>query len=241
MQHTAPLLPALLLLASCAGFQGDLILAPGTYKHDVTGTTSLDDSSEASFVRMRAEGFAPEGLGGGIALDAIGSDDDLFDRGAAYAGGDLFLYGGYRFGAEDVRVPVRLGLLVSGRTLELKDSSDTELNWSSLGVGFEVAPQIRLLGSANGFSLWAFGDFRMGVMGTEIEVETSLGAPTWDTASLLWGAHMGLRGQVQQFQFSLGYLGSLFAAAESDSKGGITLRESSDTFNGFAIGLGLAF
>ena len=239
------ILPLVLLLfpASCAtGTRYDLeaVQAFGSYAHDVSGTSNLDDRTSASFTRVRFEGFTPSGFGGGAALEGTRSDDDLLAGDGRYTGAGLFLYGGYCFEGDRFRLPLRMGPLFWTQELDVDDLALDE-EWYAMGWALEGTPKFKLLSGKDSFELWAFGELRLAAMETAIDVDLGPLSENYNASAFLWSVRLGLEGKIRSFHFSLGYLGMGFSVDDSDWENGTQLRSTDDTFSGLAFSGGFRF
>jgi len=249
ISHMRAALPVVLLAVTSAlmaqergdpRFRIGLSLAAGTFDYHTDGS-NLDGDTDAGMFRLQFEGTSAGGIGGGIRLESIASDDDLFaDAGfpASEAGnGSVFGHFTYRVEAHRFAMPIRAGLLLNGLTLKEK-VSDLEVTYASIGPYFEIAPEVVLVrGGKTQWSLYA--ELGTGFAGTGIDVE---GDPN-DYSSVTWfaGLELGTRLLLGPIELGLSYVGRWQSMDESDPEGGLVVLPYDSNFQGVLFSLGVVF
>jgi hypothetical protein len=220
-------------------FQAELLVAAGRFDHD-TDASGLDGDAGAALARLRLEGFGGSGFGGGLELEGIGSDDDLFaDAGfpdTEAAVGELFVYAGYRLHAPRFRMPMRLGLY--GRSYTIDQSALSELELFTVGIKFALQPELSLVENDR-VRFSAYASFAFG--GGAGEFETEPATNTWDTSSATFGLDLGLRLQARAATIALAYVFRHEAVDESELAAGSVVRAMDAQFQGFGVAIGLSF
>lgn len=221
-------------------FRVRLDLGGGRFEHDTDGS-NLEDRTDGGYFRLSFEGFGDSGLGGGLRLEGIASDDDLFaDAGfnAAEAGmGELFVHLSHRTIGSNVMLPVRIGLVLHGYTLE-DQTTNAEVQWSSIGVRFEVEPEITL--SRGDGHHWVFyGEAGLGLAATQVETEPATFDA--DASTLLLGLGLGTRVRLGPALLGIGYVHRSQHTDDSDTVNGSFFRGIDASFNGLLVTVGVTF
>ncbi len=215
--------------------------APGSYHHETSGT-NLDDTTSAGLVRFAVEGVSPIGVGGGLALEFGGTDDDLFENVGAVDGqvatSDVFLHFTFRVAAPQFRMPIRVGPYL--HTLRLEDNSPDELTWASFGARVQIEPEVLLVRTPNG-ELGLFAELGVGAHGTAIELDSPSGDEDYDSDGISAGANIGVRGRWTGFTISLSYIWRHFAVDDSDIENFTFVREIDTRQDGLLLEMGFSF
>lgn len=223
-----------------AGFGG------GRYEHDTQGDNgTASDTTDGGLFQLRAEFVGGLGMGAGLALEASGSDDDLFrESGIADGEGsttDLYLYFvGVPAESPSFRFPIRAGPYLHNVHLE-ENTTPTEIDWSSLGLRIEVEPEVWFL-QQPGFALGIGGDLSLGAHWTSIDVESPLLPDDFDGNGATFGLGFGLRALIDDtITAELGYLFRTTLEDQSDTEGGVAIRDATASFRGVVLGVGVRF
>jgi hypothetical protein len=221
-------------------FRAALGFAGGELDHRTDGSP-LDGDADAGLFRLQFEGTTPRGIGGGIRFEAIQSDDDLFrdagfvDTEASWS--SLFAHFTYRLEARRFTMPMRIGLILNGYTLE-EENSDDEIVYGSIGPYFELAPEIRLVGRRSfGWSL--YGEVGLGAAVTGIEIEDDRNDYISDTA--FFGVELGTRLHLGRFEVGAAYVGRWQSMDESDEEDGLVVFGYDADFQGLMVTFGAVF
>ncbi len=254
LSHMRLVLPlAVLVLASVSFAQDDAGprfriaagLAAGVFDFEddgpgVSGATLMGDTGAGMF-RLQFEATSSRGIGGGVRLESVASDDDLFeDEGFAASearNGTLFGHFTYRHEAHRFAMPIRVGLLFNGLTLE-EDATDAEVQYGSFGPYVEVAPEVVV--ARSGRTSWSlYGEFGVGVAATAIEVD---GDPAdYESATAFGGVELGTRLTLNKIELGLAYVGRFQSMDESDPEGGFAVLGYDAAFNGLMFTFGVIF
>ncbi len=215
-------------------------LAGGWFDYDTDGS-NLDGDTDAGFFRLQFEGTSKSGFGGGLRLESYASDDDLFvDQGftaSEASNGTLFAHFTYRFEQHRFAMPVRIGLMLNGLTLE-EQTTGAESTFGSAGPYFELAPEITV--ARRGAVRWSFyGEFGVGVGGTRAEFDGDTN--NYDSATAFLGLELGTRLQLSAFEIGIAYLGRWQSMDESDPENGLVALGYDAQFQGLLITLGVVF
>ena len=233
--------PANLFVDMAAGF--------GNYEHETEGDNgTASGDTDGGYLRLRGEyvtHIRNFGVGGGFSLEGSASDDELLeDSGSTDAEGgmsDLFMFVvGVPVETDRFRLPVRLGPYLHRMMLE-EDSSDTEIDWDSIGVRCEVEPEFWFLRRDN-FALGIVGDFSAGLHATSIDVEVGGIDDDFDGDGLTFGAGGGVQALLgDHVTTKVGFVYRSTFEDESDDSGGVVVREADANFAGFVFQLGVRF
>jgi len=245
-------LPSLVLAAAIAAplaaqdnpllspFRLDLAFGGGRLEHRTDGST-FDGKADAGFFRFTFEGIGDRGIGGGLRLEGIATDDDLFDDAGFTAteatASSLFGHVTFRIDEENFVMPIRAGLLLDGYILEETSTGD-ESTWASFGPQFEVAPELLLLRNDHvGWS--AYANVGLGVAATSIDVDTV--DDDSESSSLFYRFELGSRLYVSHVVFGLGFVVRGQEADESDTQGGQFVFGIENDFTGVLFSVGAIF
>ncbi|MEO6709366.1 MAG: hypothetical protein ABI054_07525 [Planctomycetota bacterium] len=223
-------------------FDGRMTLAAGDYDHDTDG--SFDDETKAGFVGLRAEASNRSGLGGGVSIEVMNSDDDLFEGQTANESqatsveiAPFFLYrvdGGDRF-----RMPLRAGPWIHALTLDEQHSSDS-LTWVSVGLRVAVEPEI-VLARSEGFEFSLFSEVSLAGGGTQVHQELGSGDEDYDTGGGAFGFEIGPRFRWSHFSAGVSLLHRSLSFDKSDRENNVRIPGIDTSFDAFAISFGGGF
>jgi hypothetical protein len=194
-------------------------LAGGRFDFETDGST-LSDDTDAGMFRLQFEATSARGIGGGVRLESVASDDDLFaDAGFADTearNGTIFGHFTYRHEAHRFVMPLRVGLLLNALTLE-EDITNNEVTYASIGPYLEIAPEFVIAHS--GSTTWSlFGEFGVGVGGTAIDVDDD--PRDYESATAFAGIELGTRLTLNKIELGLSYVGRFQSMDESDPEDG---------------------
>lgn len=236
-------LASLPLLAQEGGdprFRIGLGLAGGSFDFETDGS-GLDGDSDGAMLRLSFEGTSARGIGGGVRLESVASDDDLFTGtgfGTAEASnGSLFGHFTYRVESHRFAMPLRVGLLLNGLTLT-DNATDDEVTYASIGPYFEIAPEVVLV--RGGKTQWSlFGEVGVGVAGTAIDVEGD--SRDFESTSSFAGLELGTRLLIGPIELGLSYVGRWQSMDESDPEGGTVVLGYDADFQGAMFSFAVVF
>lgn len=201
----------------------------------------LDGRANASLFRLQIEANNGSGFGGGIRLESLVSDDDLFtsagfvDTEAHH--GSVFAHFTYRVTSHRFAMPVRIGALFDSLTLE-EDDSGAEVDYSSGGFRVEVAPELTLVRS-RGFGWSLYGELGFGAAGTDIEID---GDPNdYESSTGFFGVEAGTHLRFGSAEFGVAYLGRWQSMDESDDEDNQFVLGYDANFQGLMLSLAFVF
>lgn len=241
------LLPALAVLSLSATAQDDsprfriaLGLAGGEFEFS-TDSSTLDDRTDAGMFRLEFEATSARGIGGGVRLESVATDDDLFvanGQPASEAGnGSLYGHFTYRLTSHRFAMPIRAGLLFNGLTLQENVSND-EVQYASVGPYFEVAPEFTLIRS--GRTQWTlYGQFGFGGGYTAIDIDND--GNDYESSTGFAGLELGTRLYVSAIELGLAYVGRWQSMDESDPENGLVVLGYDASFHGLMFQFGVNF
>lgn len=219
-------------------FDASVGLAGGTFEHR-TEASSRDDRTSAALLLLRAEATTAGGFGGGLRLESLASDDDLFEGTGANEveaeQGTLFAHLTYRLHEGRFQMPIRLGFLLDD--YQLADQvTDLELEHLSAGGYFELAPSFDVL--ANDSLRWSlFAVAGAGVAATTIDPEGD--DEDYDASTVRYGLEVGTRVAFGRFDVGLSGIGRWQAMDESDPENGNTIDGYRTEFLGAMLSFGV--
>ncbi|MCA8952983.1 MAG: hypothetical protein KDE27_25960 [Planctomycetes bacterium] len=224
-----------------SNFRFDIAGGFGRVAHETDGSATDGDTGGA-FGRLRFEGVGDQGFGGGIRLEAWGSDDDLFvDEGfqaEEARASDLFAHFTYRFERGPFRMPARIGFMAHHYELENVASGVTTLEVDSFGPRFEVAPEyVFNRGDVVEFSVYG----ELGIAAAYSNVETSSFSNDFDSSSAFWFAEVGGRMRIEFAEFGLGFITHGIYTDESDTENGNFVRAFGADFAGVVFSAAIVF
>ncbi|MBL8734775.1 MAG: hypothetical protein JNN13_20530 [Planctomycetes bacterium] len=241
------LLPITLLAAAPLAAQDEgprfrigLAFGGGTFDYETDGSL-LDGDTSGGLFRLEFEGHGESGLGGGLRLEGVASDDDLFTN-AGFTPREaressLFGFFSWRHTQHRFAMPVRLGLLFDGLVLEDKPTGE-ETTFDSVGPYFEIEPQVTLShGDGVDWSLYGQLGFGAGFSTTEIE-----GDPReFESSTGFFGLEFGTRLQIASVELGLAYVGRFRSYEESDIEGGDFIFANDSSFSGLLFSFAVIF
>lgn len=200
----------------------------------------LDDDTDAGFFRLQFEYIGQNRIGGGLRVESYASDDDLGGTGPSGSEANnsaVFGHFTYRLGGDRFEMPLRAGLFADRLTLE-QNISNTEVEVSSFGPYFEVAPELTLIHV--GPTRWTvYGELGAGWTITEIDADST--TQDFDSESLFYGVELGTRVRLGMFEAGLGLLARFQATDDSDPEGGFFVPSFDASFQGVLLSLALRF
>jgi len=222
-------------------YAGHVTLAGGKYKHDTDGAS--EDDTSAGLIALQGEICAPSGLGGGLAVEFMTSNDHLLagQTSTSHAEAvDAFPHLLYRAGAGDsFRMPVRLGPWIHALTLDDQGSTD-RLRWVTLGVRLAIEPEI-VLERTPGFEWTLFAGLSLAAGATRINLDSTTGNDDFDSNATSVGLEVGPRFRWKHLCAGISFLHRGVTVDESDPSNGQTVSGIDSTFNGLALTLGGSF
>lgn len=223
-----------------ARFSVDLAFGGGRFEHTTDGS-NLDDHTDAAMFRLRLEATSRRGFGGGLRIEGIGSDDDLFvDAGFAAneaRWSNIFLHFTYRAEVDRFAMPVRIGLLLDGYVLD-EDSTDTQQTFGSIGPYLELAPEFDLVHERK-LSWSVYGVVGVGAAVTGIDIDGDPNDYTSSTGFL--GLEAGTRLRVGPVTLGVGIVGRWASMNESDEENLSVVLGHDTEFVGILISGGVVF
>lgn len=248
MRTPASLLTALLVglpLAAqepdtSARFRVHLGLAGGNFEHDTDGSP-FDGDTDAGMFRLGFEVTSHRGFGGGVRLEGLATDDDLFvENGFAPAEigvSSMFGHFTYRVDTGRFELPLRAGVLLTGYSIADAATEDEDL-YFSFGPYLEVAPEFRIVDDRD-FSWSLYCELGAGFGGTAIDLDNDPREYT-STSSFL-GAEVGTRFLVGPIELGLGYVNRWWSVDESDPEGLSVVPGFDSDFHGLLFTVGAIF
>jgi len=219
----------------------DFAVGSGSWRHSTENASTLDDDTNAGYLRLGVEFLGQDNLGGGFRLEAIGSDDDLFrDSGGPPSEArdlDLFMHFTGVFGEDRFHMPVRLGLFLRDYYLE-DNATHNEIEWFSIGPRIEVEPDFALvMYEHTRWSLFARLGFGFGATA----IYTDPATEDFTTTMTMADVAIGTRLSIGQVQFEIALLDRAVRYDESDVVNGAFVRRVDTEFQGIVIGGAVVF
>jgi len=209
-------------------------LGRGDLEHDIQ--SSLRDETGAGQFRTGFEYWGKKRLGGGVRMELLRSQGDLFGDSRA-TDFELFVHGVGILGDSRAEVPLRLGLAL--RQYELEDNATGEsLKWSSFGPRVEVEPDIALI--RNDRVRWSIYG-RLSTFAGLTVIETDPASDEWNSSVFGLDAGIGTRLQFAKYLVDVGYLYRSHDAAESDVMNFTVIRAFDAEYSGLLISFGVVF
>lgn len=224
-------------------FTAHFTLASGRFDHETRGS-NLDDRQPAGFARLQVEGISAEGLGAGISVEGLTSDDDLFESDGFTPQearmSDIFLYVVFQGSQQGkFRVPLRVGPYFRRLLLEDQANGD-EVDWRNFGVRLEIEPEFIIHHSGyhewTGFLLAGFG-----YHGSDVDIESTTVTDSFDSEGSTFSFEAGTRIRLAGFSAGLSYIYRGLFVDQTDRENGLFVREIDSTFNGIAVQFGARF
>ena len=215
-------------------------LAGGTFEHR-TEASSRDDRTSAALLLLRAEATTAGGFGGGLRLESLQSDDDLFagtgSNEVEANQGTLFAHLTYRLQEGRFTLPIRFGFLLDD--YQLADQvTDLELDHFSAGGAIELAPSFELMTTSS--LRWSlFATASAGLAATTIDPDGD--DEEYDSTTTRYGLEVGTRVAFGRFDVGLSGLGRWQQMDESDPENGTTIAGYRTEFLGAMLSFGVVF
>ena len=215
-------------------------LGGGSFEFRTDGSPA-DDRVDAGFFRLEFEGTSKRGFGGGLRLEGIGSDKDLFqDAGfTPVQARNSTAYGHFTYRLQQHRfaMPIRLGLLLNGLVLDEQGTSN-DVTYASLGPYVEIEPELTLTHSRS--TNWSlYGRFGVGAGATAIDIDNDPNDYTSSTGFA--GVEAGTRLLLGSVELSLAYVGRWQSMDQSDPENGMVALGYDANFQGLLFGVGVVF
>lgn len=223
-----------------AQFDVGVGLAGGMLEHR-TADAARDDRTSAALLLLHGEATTAGGFGGGLRLESLVSDDDLFagtgSNEVEANQGTLFVHLTWRLQTERFVMPIRVGLLLDD--YQLADQvTDLELDHLSAGGYFELAPSLALV--ANDTLRWSLvATAGAGIAATTIDPDGD--DEEYDASTTRYGLEVGTRVSFGRFELGLSGLGRWQSMGESDPENGTTIAGYDTEFVGVMVRGGITF
>lgn len=227
-------------------FHGGLGVAGGTYNFD-SDLSGFDDNATSGLLQAEFEVTNTRGFGGGFRYEHFITEDNeglfpdannAFDQGTQARSGTFLAHATYLVSQHRFRMPVRVGLLINGLTLDDDGATNPETTYVSAGPFFEIEPEVTLVrAGALEWSLYAQLGF--GIAGTSIEVDGDF--RDYDSASGFGMIEAGTRLHVGQANFGIAFIGRYHSMDRSDIEGNSFIYGYDSDFQGVLISAGFSF
>jgi hypothetical protein len=219
----------------------DFAVGSGNWRHSTQNAPTLDDDTNAGYVRLGVEFLGQDNLGGGFRIEGIGSDDDLFrDSGGPPSEArdlDLFMHFTGLFGEDRFHMPVRLGLFLRDYYLEDKTTGGA-IEWFSIGPRIEAEPDFALvICEQTRWSVFARVGFGFGATA----IYTDPATEDFTTTMTMADVGIGTRLSIGHVQFEAALLDRAVRYDESDVVNGSFVRRVDTEFQGLVIGGAVIF
>src|SRR5262245_45456865 len=219
----------------------DFALGSGNWRHSTESAPTLDDGTNAGYVRLGVEFLGQDNLGGGFRIEGIGSDDDLFrDSGGPPSEArdlDLFMHFTGVFGEDRFHMPVRLGLFLRDYYLE-QNGTGHEIEWLRIGPRIDAEPDFALvMYEHTRWSLFSRLGFGFGATAIYTDPATEDFTTTMTTVDFA----IGTRLSIGHVQFEVALLDRAVRYDQSDVVNGTFVRRVDTEFQGLVIGGGVGF
>ncbi|MFT4512853.1 MAG: hypothetical protein ACI91B_001553 [Planctomycetota bacterium] len=244
-------LPLLLLSAQLVAqrplrFQGGFGVAGGTYNFD-SDLSGFEDNATAGLLLAEFEVTNKKGLGGGFRYEYSITENNeglfrypntAFDEGTQARSSTFLAHATYLIEQHRFRMPVRVGLLVSGLTLDDDGATNPETTYVSVGPFFEIEPEITLVhAGALEWSLYAQLGF--GFAGTSIEIDGD--SRDYEATTGFGMIEAGTRLHVGPTSFGIAFIGRYQSMDRSDIESGSFIHGYDSNFQGVLISAGFSF
>jgi hypothetical protein len=223
-------------------YKAEFLMAGGKYEHDIDG--SFDDGTSAGMVSARFEGVQDCGIGGGIAIEYMSSNDYLFEGQApttAHAESfDISPYLLYVASAGDrFRMPVHFGPWVHVLTLDDQGSTEST-RWMTYGLRFALEPEI-VIEQGKDFEWTLFTSISFSGGATRIDLDTTAGNEDFDSHASAVGFEVGPRLRWAQFSAGVSYIRRGVFLADAGPRNGLAVNDVDTAFDGVALSFGFGF
>jgi hypothetical protein len=245
-------LPLLLLSVPLAAqdsrphFRGGLGLAGGSYTFD-SDLSGFRDDAVSGLLQAEFEATSRKGFGGGIRYEYFATDrneglfrntSDPLDEGTQARSGTLLAHATFRVSQHRFTMPVRIGLLINGLTLDEHSAVDPETRYLSIGPFFEIEPELTLVRA--GKLQWSiYAQLGVGIAGTAIDVD---GDPRdYQSASAFGMVEAGTRLHIGPADIGIAFIGRYQSMDRSDFEGNQFVYGFDSSFQGVLISAGFSF
>ncbi len=225
---------------------GRITLTGGNYKFSAADSISPsgNDDTSAGCFGLLVEGSTRGGIGGGLSLETMTSQDDLFENQttspAQAASVELAPFFLYRVDVGDrFQMPLRVGPWIHVLTLENQNTSDSK-EWVSVGLRLAIEPEV-VLARDERFEWTLFTALSLAAGDTTITL-SSPGAADEDLDSngRAFGLEIGPRFRWSYFSAGVSFLHRQFEASGGNALPG-AVSAIDTTFNGIAFTFGCGF
>lgn len=222
-------------------FVGELAIGGGRLEHHTRGST-LDDDTSAAYVRLQFEAYADRGFGGGIRIEGVGSDDDMFESAGFPASeassGEVFVYFAYRPPQLQSELPLRVGLLLHDYGLE-ENTTEDRIDFASVGIRLEAMPEVVLHESDNlRWSIYGGGSIAVG----RTRIDTDPDTFEADSDTTLYGVDIGTRLRFgRHANLGIGWVYRSQTVDRSEIVDGNFFFGIEQTFSGLLLSFGMTF
>jgi hypothetical protein len=219
-------------------FHFDSAFGTGRLQHLTDGFTERSDSTKADYYRLGFELLTKNQLGGGLRIEGVASDDDLFvaSGNLAHKATDASVLAHFtsQFDIGRARIPIRVGLCL--RSYEVEDGPTVpEIEWRGIGPYLELEPDIPLVhGETARVSLRG----RLGVGFGEAEIGTEPASRDYDGKSTSLDFAIGAHVEIGHFDLGVAYLVRRLGV---ESDGGPLFSDIDVQFEGITGSLALRF
>lgn len=243
-QPAAPSSPGMVRMAR-PHLHGQVTLAGGRDEHDIDGAGQ--DDTDAGLLGVLIEAHGDNGIGGGISIETMGTDDDLFQSTGALEASwvevaPFFLYeivSGDRF-----RMPLRAGPWI--HVLEVNDANNSDfIRWGSVGVRLAVEPEV-VISRNEDFAFSLFSSVSVAGGSTGIDAEVGNIDHKFDTDGGAFGLELGPRIRWSHFMASVSFIHRTVSMDDSDTETvngtpGVFIRGFDNDFDAIAFTFGGGF
>tara|TARA_R110002072_G_scaffold139249_1_gene282703 strand:- start:48822 stop:49571 length:750 start_codon:yes stop_codon:yes gene_type:complete len=244
-------LPLLLLCTQLVAqrpvrFHGGFGVAGGTYNFD-SDLAGFTDDATAGLLQAEFEVTTRRGFGGGMRYEYFTTKNDeglfrdpnnAFDEGVQARSGTFLAHATYLISQHRFQMPMRVGLLVNGLTLDDDAAANPETSYVSVGPFFEIEPELTLLRA--GPLQWSlYAQLGFGIAGTAIDVDGDF--RDYDSTSGFGMVEAGTRLRVGPAEFGLAFIGRYQSMDRSDIESGSFVYGYDSDFQGVLVSAGFTF
>ncbi len=190
---------------------------------------------------VQVEGNSRAGFGGGLSIEIMGVEDDLFEDVAGdpqeISTLEVSPYFLYHVAAGDrFLMPIRLGPWI--HVLALDDPNNSiEVDWISLGLRLQLEPEVSIV-RTNDFSLSVFTALTFAGGETAIDLSGPGIDEDLESEAGMFGFEIGPRLRFSHFIASVSYLHRSFHVDESDPDPNFVVFGFDNSYDGIAFSLG---